>query len=85
MDPKIIDGKLIAEQIKKEIAAEVAAMLDKGIPAPHLAAVLVATMAQARPTWPLKRKLVILWESSRRCTDSQKRQPRRNCSTLLTS
>jgi len=41
MDTKIIDGKLIAEQIKKEIAAEVAGMIDKGIPAPHLAAVIV--------------------------------------------
>lgn len=40
-DDKIIDGKLIAETIKKEIAAEVAEMIDKGIGAPHLAAVLV--------------------------------------------
>ena len=38
---KIIDGKVIAEQIKKEIAAEVASMIDKGMPAPHLAAVIV--------------------------------------------
>ena len=30
MDNKIIDGKLIAEQIKKEIAAEVADMIDHG-------------------------------------------------------
>ena len=41
MDNKIIDGKIIAEQIKKEIAAEVADMIDKGIAAPHLAAVIV--------------------------------------------
>ncbi len=41
MDNKIIDGKLIAEQIKKEIAAEVADMIDHGIKAPHLAAVIV--------------------------------------------
>ncbi len=41
MDNKIIDGKLISEQIKKEIAAEVAGMIDKGIAAPHLAAVIV--------------------------------------------
>ena len=41
MDNKIIDGKLIADQMKKEIAAEVAEMIDKGIPAPHLAAILV--------------------------------------------
>lgn len=40
-DNKIIDGKLVAETMKKEIAAEVAAMLDKGLTAPHLAAVLV--------------------------------------------
>ena len=38
---KIIDGKLIAEQIKKEIAAEVADMIDHGLGAPHLAAVIV--------------------------------------------
>ena len=40
-DNKIIDGKLVAETMKKEIAAEVATMLDKGLSAPHLAAVLV--------------------------------------------
>lgn len=38
---KIIDGKKIAEDIKKEIAVEVAAAIDNGIRAPHLAAVLV--------------------------------------------
>ena len=38
---KIIDGKVIADAMKKEIAAEVAAMLDKGMDAPHLAAVIV--------------------------------------------
>ena len=41
MDNKIIDGKLISDQIKKEIAAEVADMIDHGNPAPHLAAVIV--------------------------------------------
>lgn len=40
-DNKIIDGKLIAETMKKEIAAEVAGMIDKGVGAPHLAAVIV--------------------------------------------
>lgn len=40
-DNKIIDGKLIADTIKKEIAAEVANMIDKGEGAPHLAAVIV--------------------------------------------
>jgi methylenetetrahydrofolate dehydrogenase (NADP+) / methenyltetrahydrofolate cyclohydrolase len=38
---KIIDGKLIAEQIKTEIAAEVKEILDNGHDAPHLAAILV--------------------------------------------
>lgn len=38
---KIIDGKAIAEQMKKEIAAEVANMIDHGMDAPHLAAVIV--------------------------------------------
>jgi methylenetetrahydrofolate dehydrogenase (NADP+)/methenyltetrahydrofolate cyclohydrolase len=41
MTAKLLDGKLIAEQIKSEIAREVADLLDRGIPAPHLAAVLV--------------------------------------------
>ncbi len=40
-DNKIIDGKLIAATIKKEIAAEVANMIDRGQDAPHLAAVIV--------------------------------------------
>lgn len=40
-DNKIIDGKLIAATIKKEIAAEVAEMIDTGKGAPHLAAVIV--------------------------------------------
>jgi methylenetetrahydrofolate dehydrogenase (NADP+) / methenyltetrahydrofolate cyclohydrolase len=38
---KIIDGKEIARQIKVEIAAEVAAIIDEGNDGPHLAAVLV--------------------------------------------
>lgn len=38
---KIIDGKEISNKIKKEIATEVENMLDKGIRAPHLAAILV--------------------------------------------
>ena len=41
VDNKIIDGKLIAATIKKEIAAEVANMIDHGQDAPHLAAVIV--------------------------------------------
>lgn len=40
-EDKIIDGKVIADAMKKEIAAEVAEMLDKGQTAPHLAAVIV--------------------------------------------
>ncbi len=38
---QLLNGKTIADQIKHEIAAEVADMLDKSIPAPHIAAVLV--------------------------------------------
>ena len=40
-DNKIIDGKLVAQAMKREIAAEVADMIDKGVGAPHLAAVIV--------------------------------------------
>ena len=39
---KLLDGKLVADQIKSEIAKEVKEnFLDKGIDAPHIAAVLV--------------------------------------------
>lgn len=38
---KLIDGKKAAEKLKKEIAAEVAAMIDNDMKAPHLVAVLV--------------------------------------------
>jgi len=38
---ELIDGKRIAEEIKKEIAAKVAAIIDAGGEPPHLAAVLV--------------------------------------------
>lgn len=41
MSNNIIDGKAIAERIKKEIAAEVAALLDADKKVPHLAAILV--------------------------------------------
>jgi methylenetetrahydrofolate dehydrogenase (NADP+) / methenyltetrahydrofolate cyclohydrolase len=41
MSARIIDGKAIAEKIKKEIALEVAAMIDADVKAPHLAAILV--------------------------------------------
>lgn len=38
---RLIDGKTTSEEIKKEIAAEVASLIDKGYRAPHMAAVLV--------------------------------------------
>lgn len=38
---KIIDGKQTAAEIKKEIAAEVASMVERGERAPHLVAVIV--------------------------------------------
>lgn len=38
---KLIDGKKAAEKLKKEIATEVAKMIDADIKAPHLVAVLV--------------------------------------------
>lgn len=41
MSKKVIDGKAIAAEIKEEIAAEVAAMIDADQKAPHLAAVIV--------------------------------------------
>ncbi|MBK9290175.1 MAG: bifunctional methylenetetrahydrofolate dehydrogenase/methenyltetrahydrofolate cyclohydrolase FolD [Bacteroidetes bacterium] len=41
MQEKLIDGKAVAEQIKKEIATRTAAIIDAGQRAPHLAAILV--------------------------------------------
>lgn len=38
---ELIDGKFISEEIKKEIAKEVADLIDQGKDTPHLAAVLV--------------------------------------------
>jgi methylenetetrahydrofolate dehydrogenase (NADP+)/methenyltetrahydrofolate cyclohydrolase len=37
----LIDGKLISEQIKKEIAAEVESMIANGLKRPHLAVIIV--------------------------------------------
>ena len=39
--PKILDGKLIAADIKKEIAKKVDTLLLDGKEAPHLAAIIV--------------------------------------------
>ncbi len=41
MTEKLLDGKAIAATIKKEIAKEVAALIDADMKAPHLAAILV--------------------------------------------
>ena len=38
---QLIDGKAISEQVKQEIAAEVAEIVAKGGKRPHLAAILV--------------------------------------------
>lgn len=45
---KIIDGKKIASDIKKELAAKSAAIIDKGDRAPHLVAVLVGEDAASQ-------------------------------------
>lgn len=38
---QLIDGKAVAAQVKQEIAAQVAKMVEKGLKRPHLAAILV--------------------------------------------
>ncbi|MBU1371019.1 MAG: bifunctional methylenetetrahydrofolate dehydrogenase/methenyltetrahydrofolate cyclohydrolase FolD [Bacteroidetes bacterium] len=48
MKSKVIDGKAIAAKIKKEIAAEVAAMIDNDVKAPHLVAVIVGDDAASQ-------------------------------------
>jgi len=45
---KLIDGKKIAAEIKHEIAAEVAGIIDAGGEAPHLAAILVGDDAASQ-------------------------------------
>jgi methylenetetrahydrofolate dehydrogenase (NADP+) / methenyltetrahydrofolate cyclohydrolase len=45
---QIIDGKQIASEIKKELAAKSAAIIDKGDRAPHLVAVLVGDDAASQ-------------------------------------
>ncbi|MEI6750399.1 MAG: tetrahydrofolate dehydrogenase/cyclohydrolase catalytic domain-containing protein [Bacteroidota bacterium] len=45
---KLIDGKLIAAEIKHEIAVEVAKIIDAGGEAPHLAAILVGDDAASQ-------------------------------------
>jgi methylenetetrahydrofolate dehydrogenase (NADP+) / methenyltetrahydrofolate cyclohydrolase len=45
---QIIDGKQIASEIKKELAAKSAAIIDKGDRAPHLVAVLVGEDAASQ-------------------------------------
>jgi len=45
---KIIDGKIIAEEIKSEIANEVRKMIDDGKNPPHLAAILVGEDAASQ-------------------------------------
>jgi len=41
MEPLLLDGKKLADELKQEIAAEVATYVAKGKRAPHLAAILV--------------------------------------------
>jgi methylenetetrahydrofolate dehydrogenase (NADP+)/methenyltetrahydrofolate cyclohydrolase len=48
MSIKIIDGKAIAADLKKEIAAQVAAMIDAENEAPHLAAIIVGEDAASQ-------------------------------------
>lgn len=48
MSNKIIDGKAIAAELKKEIAAQVAAMIDADNEAPHLAAIIVGEDAASQ-------------------------------------
>lgn len=38
---QLIDGKAVAEQVKQEIAEQVATMMENGMKRPHLAAILV--------------------------------------------
>src|SRR5690554_5154800 len=40
---QLLDGKKVSEEIKQEIAADVAKIKEKGEKAPHLAAVLVGS------------------------------------------
>ena len=47
---QLIDGKAVAEQVKQEIAAQVAAMVERGEKRPHLAAILVTKLPSSTMT-----------------------------------
>jgi methylenetetrahydrofolate dehydrogenase (NADP+) / methenyltetrahydrofolate cyclohydrolase len=59
MTAKIIDGKAIAEQIKKEVAAGVQARISKGLRAPGLAVVIVGENPASKIYVSSKRKSCI--------------------------
>ena len=63
----LIDGKAISEQVKQEIAAEVAEIVAKGGKCPHLAAILVSVGLNY---YPMK-DIVVKAEYSKRFLKSQ--------------
>ncbi len=56
MTAQIIDGKAISEKLLSEIAADVAEMVNKGLPRPGLAAVLVGDNPASQQYVKMKRK-----------------------------
>ena len=78
MTASIIDGKLIAEQVRGEVAEEVAKLTAAGMPRPGLATVLVGDNPASRSYVTSKQKACAESGLNRSGLTFRRRQPRRN-------
>ncbi len=75
---KLIDGKQTAQDLKKDIAVEVAGFIRQYGRRPHLAAVLVGKTQPARLMSGIKKRIARKWGWIRPCTNSLTPLPGRN-------
>ncbi len=61
MTAQIIDGKVISEQVRAEVAADVAKMVEAGLPRPGLATVLVGENPASKAYVSSKQKACFMW------------------------
>lgn len=76
----LIDGKAISEQVKQEIAAEVAEIVARGGKRPHLAAILVGHDGGSETYVAAKVKACEVADSSPHLSVTRQTLPKRNCS-----
>ena len=77
----LIDGKAISEQVKQEIAAEVAEIVARGGKRPHLAAILVGHDGGSETYVAAKVKSMRKFaDSSPHLSVTRQTLPKRNCS-----